>query len=394
MKYCTIFCLCIFLLFTNCQSKKTISSQEVGDKLPFTLRYIGEKIIPFDRTFGEKNEKMTVGGLSAIDYDAKNDTYYLLSDDLFDENGRLRFYNAKLDYNNDSFLRANILSQHFLKQGNGEYYPTKSEGAKIADPESICFASQTNTLFWSSEGDRERNIFPFIAEMDIEGNYIRKFSLPQHLIDTSKNKGWYHNASIEALALSNNQKTICFLTETPLQQDGEKIHSTEGVFPVRWIFLDKKTSKLEKELVYLAEPVAKEPIPKTAFGLNGIVEILEWKTNSETKNQQFLVLERSYSEGYKVEATTVKLFLVDTKGATDSREIESLKNLIPNQDYIPVKKRLIADFDKMGLAHVDNIEGMTFGKTLANGNKTLIFVSDNNFSSAQKTQLLTFEIIE
>ena len=42
--------------------------------------------------------------------------------------------------------------------------------------------------------------------------------------------------------------------------------------------------------------------------------------------------------------------------------------------------------------HIDNIEGVSFGPKLPNGNSTLIFVSDNNFSKEQVTQLLLFEI--
>ncbi len=42
--------------------------------------------------------------------------------------------------------------------------------------------------------------------------------------------------------------------------------------------------------------------------------------------------------------------------------------------------------------YVDNIEGITFGPTLPNGHRTLIFVADNNFSPLQKTQLLLFEV--
>ena len=44
--------------------------------------------------------------------------------------------------------------------------------------------------------------------------------------------------------------------------------------------------------------------------------------------------------------------------------------------------------------HLDNIEGMTLGKTLENGNQTIIFISDNNFQNSQRTQFLVFEIIE
>ncbi|MEP7252098.1 MAG: hypothetical protein ABI683_06950 [Ginsengibacter sp.] len=38
------------------------------------------------------------------------------------------------------------------------------------------------------------------------------------------------------------------------------------------------------------------------------------------------------------------------------------------------------------------MEGVCFGPTLSNGHRTLIFVSDNNFVAAQKTQFLLFEI--
>ncbi|WP_338765265.1 esterase-like activity of phytase family protein [Bernardetia sp. ABR2-2B] len=381
---------CITFLFTNCQSQKPTSNKK--EEQPFTLRFIGEKTVPFEETLGEGNEKMTVGGLSGIDYDKENNLYYLLSDDLFDENGRLRFYTAKIDYTKDEFEKFKILSQNFLKQEDGKLYPTKSEGMKTADPESIRLSSKSNTLFWTSEGDRNRNIIPFIAEIDTNGNQIRKITLPKNLIDTSKNKGWYHNAAIEALAFSENQEKIWFLSETPLQQDGEMTKKTEGVFPIRLTCLDIESSEIEKEFVYLAEPVAKEPIPNTAFGINGIVEILEWKT--EKNNIQFLVLERSYSQGHKAGSNVVKLFLAETQNATDSKNIESLKKLVPNKDYIPLKKTLIANLSEQNLGYIDNIEGMSFGQTLKNGNKTIIFVSDNNFQAIQKTQFLVFEIME
>ena len=44
--------------------------------------------------------------------------------------------------------------------------------------------------------------------------------------------------------------------------------------------------------------------------------------------------------------------------------------------------------------YTDNIEGLTFGPQLANGNRSLLFVSDNNFSSTQKTQVFLFEVQE
>lgn len=57
----------------------------------------------------------------------------------------------------------------------------------------------------------------------------------------------------------------------------------------------------------------------------------------------------------------------------------------------PANKKLLINMDDLGI-YIDNIEGVTFGPDLPNGHKTLIFVSDNNFSKEQKTQFLLFEV--
>jgi len=46
------------------------------------------------------------------------------------------------------------------------------------------------------------------------------------------------------------------------------------------------------------------------------------------------------------------------------------------------------------LKKLDNTEGMTFGPRLPNGNRTLVFVSDDNFRASQITQFLAFELTE
>jgi hypothetical protein len=41
---------------------------------------------------------------------------------------------------------------------------------------------------------------------------------------------------------------------------------------------------------------------------------------------------------------------------------------------------------------LDNIEGISWGPRLANGNRTLVLVADNNFADNQVTQFLAFEV--
>jgi hypothetical protein len=56
-------------------------------------------------------------------------------------------------------------------------------------------------------------------------------------------------------------------------------------------------------------------------------------------------------------------------------------------------KRLVLDVATTGIRRVDNIEGMTFGPKLPNGNRSLIMVSDDNFGNTQISQFLAFEVI-
>ena len=42
---------------------------------------------------------------------------------------------------------------------------------------------------------------------------------------------------------------------------------------------------------------------------------------------------------------------------------------------------------------MDNIEGASFGPNLPDGNRSLVLVSDNNFTPVQVTQFLAFEVL-
>jgi hypothetical protein len=65
-----------------------------------------------------------------------------------------------------------------------------------------------------------------------------------------------------------------------------------------------------------------------------------------------------------------------------------------------MQKELVLNFKKirkqLSSRRIDNIEGMCFGPKLANGNRSLLFISDNNFNTFtdQITQLIWLEMIE
>lgn len=134
--------------------------------------------------------------------------------------------------------------------------------------------------------------------------------------------------------------------------------------------------------------------PGSGVGNNGVSEILAVSDTS------FLVMERAWDGvGAKANPTGVshnyiRIYGVDLDGATDIKDIDKVTGATAT-----VRKTLL--FDSTSLADtlntyetkVDNLEGMSFGPTLADGRRSLVLVSDNNNSRSQgKTQFLVFAV--
>ncbi|MEJ0096738.1 MAG: esterase-like activity of phytase family protein [Bauldia sp.] len=117
---------------------------------------------------------------------------------------------------------------------------------------------------------------------------------------------------------------------------------------------------------------------------NGVSDFL-----SDNDANHLIVIERSGVQAadgqYK---DYIRLYAADTSVATDVQSIPSLVGAT----YTSVAKHLLLDLDKASIGYVDNIEGISWGPKLSDGNDTLILVSDNNFNSSQQTQFLAFEI--
>jgi hypothetical protein len=131
--------------------------------------------------------------------------------------------------------------------------------------------------------------------------------------------------------------------------------------------------------------VALPAVPETAFSNNGLVELLALDNRGT-----FLALEGSFSAGAPGTGNTIKLYEVRLNEASDISGIDSLDAININT-VRPVEKRLVLNFDTLSLpTGLDNVEGMTLGPVLPNGQQSLVLASDNNFSATQFTQILAF----
>ncbi|MFV5703827.1 esterase-like activity of phytase family protein [Flavobacterium sp. XS2P12] len=355
--------------------------QTAENKPTPSLKLISSIEIPFDKTF--QNTK--VGGLSGIDYDAKNDLYYLISDDrsMFNDS---RFYTAKIRLLENKLEGIDFQNVTILKNETGKVYGNwNTSPTTSADPEDIRFNPKTNTLVWSSEGarvltaDKEVLQNPSLNFMDLKGDFLGNITLPENLKMQKLEKGPRNNGTLEGITFDKKYKNIYTNIEEPLFEDGDQANTSKGGL-IRLYQFDAKTKKNTAQYGYQLEPIAREPNPKGAFGVNGISAIQYYGKN------QLLVVERSYSTG--TQACTIKVFLCDLKKATNVKNHKTLQN----QKLELASKKLMLNMDDLGI-FIDNIEGLTFGPKLANGNPSIIFVSDNNFSDKQKTQILVFELV-
>lgn len=364
-------------VFATSEKEVTSHSRHV-DK----LKLIDSKTIPHDQTYN----KTKVGGISGITYNPKSNKWYLLSDDR-SENSPSRFYEANLNYNHRQFNNINIKNVSTLKQPNGNNYISKNQFNNdskniVADPESIRFDPWTNNILYTSEGDRNLGLNPFIRFSDSNGNFISDLPINETLkMDTQSKKGFRNNLAIEGSTFSVDGTSIWTSMEAPVIQDGPVPTAKSGAL--------SRITQYDRQGNILAEyayPIDSVPHvgdnAKTAE--NGVSEMLA------INEHEFLTLERASVQSSDGSFKNyVRIYKIDVNHASDIKDTSTLQNT----QVTPVNKKLVANLNAEELDKVDNIEGITFGKKLANGNDSLVVVSDNNFNKSQISQFIVFEVV-
>lgn len=332
------------------------------------LEFLGEVTIPTGTQF----EGTEVGGLSGIDYDRANDLYYAISDDRSQINPA-RFYTLKIDLSDGTLDAGDVTLNSvvtLLDQSGQPFAPA------TVDPESIRYDPQRGSVFWTSEGDANALLPPFVREATLAGGFLRELQgLDKYAPTAGMTSGIRNNLAFESLSFRPGGTRVATATENALYQDGPAASVTESS-PSRLLEYGVHRGVARREFVYVTDPVADVPDPSNSFSTNGLVEILCFGAD------RYLTVERSFSTG---RGNVIKVYATNFTGATDVSGLDS----IDGHTVIPAKKSLIANFADYGIVP-DNIEGVTFGPTLPNGRRTLIFVADNNFSSTQVTQFLAF----
>ncbi len=353
----------------------------------WSLRLLGEQRLPYRYQF----EGTIVGGLSGIDYDPARNIFYLISDDRSDL-GPARFYTAALAIDTAGFNHLALLSTVALRKPDGRTYPGRP-ASDVVDPEAIRFDPRTGTLLWTNEGERAIGPFnsrffdkrladPSLRESALDGRFIAEWPIPKGFRMRAEESGPRTNSTFEGLSLSVDGQSLWLAMEGPLYEDGPLANRSRGALVriSRLARAPQAEPSLLAQYAYRTEALPHAPWLPGAPVEQGITEILS------LDDQRLLVLERGYVFGHGM---TARLFEADSRDASDVANLASLASA----RISTMKKTLLLDFARLGLPRLDNIEGMSWGPTLANGHRTLVFVSDDNFNFLQSTQFLAFELI-
>jgi len=336
------------------------------------LEFAGEDIIPTGTQF----EDTEVGGLSSMAYDEERDVYYALSDDpsVIDP---ARFYTLAIDLADgvldDGDVRVRAVTT--LLDAAGAPFPAGS-----FDPEGLTL-TRDDRLVITSEGIANLGIAPWVRTFDLGGQQLGELPVPAAFLPGSGH-GVRQNLGFESAAVAPNGQFLFVGAEGALVQDGPPATLTGGS-PARIIRYRLTRDTVADQYVYWTDPIAEPPVPATAFAVSGLVEVLPLNSNS------LLTMERSFSLGAPGTGNTIRLYEADLRGADDVDGIDSLAPVLAG--VTPVDKTLLLDLDALGIP-LDNVEGMAFGPDLADGRRTLVLVSDNNFSPTGFTQFLVFAV--
>ncbi|WP_416957632.1 esterase-like activity of phytase family protein [Streptomyces sp. Agncl-13] len=348
------------------------------------LDFLGERELPYAMSF----QGTTVGGLSAISYDAKTGTYYLISDDR-SQTGPARFYTARVDFAQGALTRVELTGTHpWLRPDGGTFPPTSTATSTVApDPEGIAVDPRRGGLVWTSEGERIVPSDgpallgdPWIRRATTTGAYTGQLPLPPQLHMNSQEFGPRQNQTLEGVTFTPDGRRIVTAMEDPLYQDGADPTPEHGAL-TRITVHDADTGLPLAQYAYPLEPLFATPTAGST-DTNGVSDIVS------LGHDRFLVLERAsiYSDNNWKD----RIYLVDLHGATDVLGRDSLA-AASGRAIKPVRKTLVTDLsDVPGLSRVDNVEGITLGPRLPDGRRTVVLVSDNNFAARQVTQIVAF----
>ncbi|WP_459904135.1 esterase-like activity of phytase family protein [Catenuloplanes indicus] len=227
-------------------------------------------------------------------------------------------------------------------------------------------------VLWTSEGAASAGLAPTIREASADGAFRRDYRLPD-AYRPADGRGVRNNLAFESLTRSADGRSIVAATEAALAQDGP-IATLDAGTGARVLVLDRSSGRTRAEYVYRTDPITAAPTdPANPYADRGLTELLA------LNDTDFLAVERSFAGGV---GFTIQVFWTTTRGATNA----AVRDALTGRERV-MPTRLLLDLTAAG-TQVDNVEGITWGPRLPNGDRSLVLAADDNFTGFTQFHLL------
>lgn len=314
-----------------------------------------------------------VGGLSGMFWDGSKLT--AVSDD------RGKFGSPRL-YELEMKITAGKVDFHISKV---QYFKDAPKDW-IMDLEGLA-SLPGGDMVLSTEGDNDRKprAMPRIFVTSANGVYKSEITLPEKFLPEStglQKKGIENNRGFEGLTANPNGQNLYIMNEYPIIADQG---DDDQNYWLRLVDLkkDKDSFKAAAEYPYMVTRM-----PNTSSGVEvfrGISEILF------SDEGEFIVLERGARLTKTGIAYTGGLYWASSAGVKDVSKVASLAD----GKAMAMKKEKLLDFEELFKNQkIENFEALAWGPALPDGRKSLLVLSDNNFSAKERTTLLVFAVKE
>ena len=319
-----------------------------------SFRVLGEAGIP-----GITVNGATFGGLSGVDYDATTNTWRAISDDRSDH-GPARFYLLSLGVST-SAMSASVQPGMvpLLRKDGTPYPPSATAGTDTVQPQAIRHDATTKNVFWAESGENTATLAvdPSVRESSATGQFVAQLPASNRLKSTGT-AGVQQGKGLSGLAFSTNGALAVSTVAGPLLQDGAGVTRITGQSrALNWNIVWQYTYQLD------------------ALAGDQVVDIVAVDTT------HYLVLERA-------DGNNVRLYEIDVTGATNVAGVPALAG----ETFTPVSKKLVLDLGSLNLCHPAAFSGLTWGPSLPDGERTLVFVSDNGFDRHTDTEILALAV--
>jgi hypothetical protein len=300
-----------------------------------------------------------LGGLSALVYDARHEVYYALVDN--ERETPARFYTLRFSLAGGQLGAPQVTAVTTLRDAGGTPYTGRNfdgEGMALLPDDTLLIASETE---------------PAIRRFALDGRQLAELPVPQRFLVAPRGEA-QGNGTFESLALTPNGQSFYTAVEEPLAPDGS---ASDGKNRLRILRYDRQPGgnfTPGAQFFYLAE---------AGQGISDMAAL---------NDQELLVLERGY---VPLLGNTVRVYRITLAGAADVGGQASLAAA----GLTPVAKTLVFDLascppsgararEPQPNPLLDNFESLAVGPTLPDGRRTLVLVSDDNFSRVQTTRFV------